>query len=167
MKKRNNISVSEKLEASKLKGGEDLKAKTIVVLGFVLMAMVAMATPVSAKTYYTTSSGHAAVRYEHSDISSSMRPFVDHIEYDLVCAQGVGARLYFTNWGKKAVVLYPSLAESIAYNVIHAPEWTGDRSLRSVKYEIIQHGIWPNRMIVDIEYYYRDLKPWETSYNRM
>ncbi|MDF1498262.1 MAG: hypothetical protein P1P85_02820 [Patescibacteria group bacterium] len=69
-----------------------------------LILLCVMIAPVSAKTYYTFA-GHDAVRYEHSDISLALRPFVDHIEYDIVCSSGAGARLYFTDWGKTAVVL--------------------------------------------------------------
>jgi len=143
-----------------------MKTKRLGMLAIaILLAGIALAAiPVEAKTYYTTASGNAAVRYNHNEISSSFQPFVDHIEYDLVCAPGVGARLYFTSYGRTAIALYPSLAESIAYNIMHAPEWIGDRSLRSVKYEIYQHAVWPNRMIVHIEYYYRDLQSWEVPY---
>jgi|GEM_PF-7003756 len=44
VKKRNNISVLEKLEASKLKGGEKIKGKTItpVLIGLLLAVCVAM-----------------------------------------------------------------------------------------------------------------------------
>lgn len=141
-----------------------MNGKGIFVATMLIVAMFAAAMPVEAKTYYTTTSGNAAVRYNHNEISSSFQPFVDYIEYDLVCAPKVGARLYFTSYGRTAIALYPSLAESIAYNIMHAPEWTGDRSLRSVKYEIYQHAVWPNKMIVHIEYYTRDLQSWEVPY---
>jgi hypothetical protein len=135
-----------------------------MIAAVLLIAVLLVMPPVEAKTYYTTPSGHAAVRYNHNEIAPSLQPFVDYVEYDLVCAPGVGARLYFTSYGRTAIALYLSLAESIAYNVRAAPEWTGDRSLRSVKYEIYQHAVWPNRMIVHIEYYYKDMQWWELPY---
>jgi len=143
------------------------KIRTIIVTMLLLTLLCAMVTTASAKTYYTTSSGHAAVRYDHSDISPAMRPFVDIVEYDLICSHESGVRLCFTSWGKTAVVLYPSLAEAMARDVMAAPEWIGDRSLRSVEYEIYQHAVWPNRMIVHIESYYASLQSWEVPYNHL
>jgi len=51
MKKRNIISVLEKLEASKLRGGEKIKGKTATILALGLaLAMLVAITPVEAAT---------------------------------------------------------------------------------------------------------------------
>lgn len=134
-----------------------------LVIVFALVFFLSASTAVEAK-YVISQYGHNVMRYTHEDISSSFKPYVDYIDYDIASVPCNGARLHFTSFGKTAVVLYPNLAEAMAKSVMAAPEWTGDRSLKSVKWEIIQHGIWPNRMVVDIEYHYADLKSWELPY---
>ena len=141
------------------------KIAVIVLLTMALLLITA--TPAAAKTYHEFS-GHWVARYEQSDLDPSFRPFIDHIDYDLMSAPMMGARLHFTDWGKIAIAAHrESLAGPMAYSVISAPEWSGDRSLCSVKYEIWQHALWPYKMVVDIEYRQADLKSWETPYNQM
>lgn len=144
------------------------KGSKIVAIALLTMALLLItAMPVAAKTYHEFG-GHWVARYEQSDLDPSFRPFIDHIDYDLMSAPTMGVRLHFTDWGKTAIATHmESLAKPIAYNVMAAPEWSGDRSLRSVKWEIYQHAVWPNRMVVDIEYYHADLKWWEKPYNQM
>ena len=144
------------------------KVRTIVAIAILTMVLLcAMATPATAKTYHEFS-GHWVARYEQSDLDPSFRPFIDHIDYDLMSAPRMGVRLHFTDWGKIVIATHrESLAGPMACSIISAPEWSGDRSLRSVKWEIYQHAVWPNRMVVDIECYYADLKWWEKPYNQM
>lgn len=72
----------------------------------------------------------------------------------------VGARLYFTNQGKY-IAKYDSGAVPMAQYVMSLPEWTPSRSQKSVSEEIKYHAWWPYKMVVDIEYFCVDLKPWE------
>lgn len=48
MKKRNNISVLEKLEASKLRGGEKIKGKRTVLIVVIILAIAVSAMPAQA-----------------------------------------------------------------------------------------------------------------------
>jgi len=144
----------------------------IAILLFVMIAMAVM--PVEAKTYYTVSKGtsceHTAVRYEHSEIASSMQKYVDHVEYDLKynfgpC--GFGVRFYYTDEGRKSIAAGNTyLLDDMAYSVMNAPEWYKQRTYQSVRMEILMHAKW-GKSKVDIEYFYKDLKFWEVPYNIM
>jgi len=140
----------------------DLKKLGILVLALLIIVIVTGATIniVEAKTYYTTPSGHQAVRYYSWDIPSSLRPYISMIEYDLAYqkGKGYGVRLYLTNLGmEKAKDWY--WAKYFAWYVRINPEWaSGGRSENSVAKEIQWHcklGI----IVQAIEYYYDDL-PW-------
>ena len=168
MKRWNNISISEKLEASKLTGGEKIKVKTIVVLGFVLMVLMSMTAIAEAKTY-NDYAGHSAVQYPHSDVSSSLKPYVDHVEYDTAYGRGsgYGVRLYLTSYGKNCIkYFHPGVLISVTSAVMSAPEWDDERSVASVRSEIYQHTVW-GRTTIHIEYYYQDLQPWELPYRNL
>ncbi|MDD3190283.1 MAG: hypothetical protein PHI66_01160 [Candidatus Pacebacteria bacterium] len=142
-----------------------MKKKIIILAALIFLCIACVSA--EAKIYYQFA-GHDAVRYEHSDISPSLQPYIDHVEYDLASAPGVGARLYFTSYGKNCIrYLRPGVLDAVTNAVMSAPEWSDDRSVASVRCEIYQHATWPNRMVVDIEYYYRDLKSWEVPYNSL
>ena len=123
---------------------------TIVVIALLAMVLLCViATPAVAKTYGWFD-GHQVARYEQSDLDPSFRLFIDHIDYDLMSAPRMGARLYFTEQGKDVIALYRNgVAGPMAYSVMAVPEWSGDRS-HPVKWEIWQHAIWRGRMVVDI-----------------
>ena len=141
-------------------------AGTIVVVTLLVVLLCVMVPPAVAKTYYTFD-GHAAVRYDHGDISPALQPYVDYVEYDLICAPGSGVRLYLTSYGKNSIKYSkPGVLESVAYSVMSAPEWNDQRSTASIKSEIYQHALW-GRTIVHIEYYYQDLQWWEVPYKNL
>ncbi|MCP6718369.1 MAG: hypothetical protein KJI70_02425 [Patescibacteria group bacterium] len=114
--------------------------------------------PAQAKTYYTTPSGHSAVRYNSWDIPSSLRPYISQVEYDLVYSQGYGygVRLYLTTAGMQ-VGQSSGYADWFAWYIRVNPEWaSGGRSENSVGNEIQFHcqlGV----QVMAIEYYYNDL----------
>lgn len=134
----------------------------VVILGLVLVATLALTPAASAKTY-NDFAGHPAVQYEHSDITSALKPYVDHVEYDTVYDRGYGygCRLYLTEEGARAIRNGDvSLLRSITYSVMAAPEWKQERTFYSVKEEIWFHS-WIGKTVSGIEYYYQDLKPHE------
>lgn len=137
--------------------------RTLVLLVLTLAMVAATSVAVEAK-YMFQAYGHDVVRYTYKDISPSYRPYISYIDYDVTSVPYNGVRFHFTPKGKTAIARSLGLAESMARNVIAAPEWTGDRSLKSVKWEIYQHAVWPDKMVVDIEYHYRDLQSWEVPY---
>jgi len=142
--------------------------KTIAVATLLIAALCVVAMPVQAKTYYTFD-GHPAVRYENSDIESRLRPYVDHVEYDLKSnvGHGYGCRLYLTEAGKEAFRMRSSsVMGGVTNAVMTAPEWKQQRSYMSVATEIYMHAEW-DRTTVHIEYNYADLKWWEEPYRRM
>jgi len=105
---------------------------TIIVAMLMVILFCATITPAAAKTYYTFD-GHAAVRYDHSDISPALQPYVDYVEYDLVCSPGAGVRLYLTDYGKNSIrYSHPGVVESVAYSVMSAPEWNRNLSACSM-----------------------------------
>jgi len=142
-----------------------VRIRTIISMAIFLILLCVMIAPVSAKTYYTFA-GHDAVRYEHSDISPVLQPYVDHVEYDLKynIGSGCGVRLYYTEEGRKNIAAgNHDLLNRMTYAVMSAPEWKQQRSYISVWTEIWMHAKW-DRTEVHIEYNYVDLKWWEQPY---
>jgi hypothetical protein len=135
----------------------------VLLLMMIGMASFVMAL-VEAKEYYTTLSGHKAVRYYYWDIPSSLRPYISMVEYDLAYqkrsegGRGYGVRLYLTNLGmEKGKNWY--WAQYFAWYITTNPEWpSGGRSVNSVAKEIQWHCRL-GYMVQAIEYYYDDL-PW-------
>ncbi|MEA1936577.1 MAG: hypothetical protein U9N04_00505 [Patescibacteria group bacterium] len=70
MKKRNNISVLEKLEASKLRGDEKLRGKTITLVLVGLLLAVCVATPV-VSAYTVAGNSNTKVVRIHFDSSEA------------------------------------------------------------------------------------------------
>ncbi len=134
--------------------------RTFAAVMLIAGMLIATVAPAEAKTYYYTSSGNYAVRYNNEDIVQWLRPYIDHLEYDLVSMPKVGARLYFTGTGKY-VAKYDSGASAMAKYIMSMPEWTPSRSEKSVIEEIKYHAWWPYKWIVHIEYYCADLQSWE------
>ncbi len=168
MKKRNNIFRFREVRSKNLRGGEKIKGKIIVVLGFVLVMLMSMTATAEAKTY-NDFAGHSAVQYYQSDMSSSISPYVERVEYDTVYGEGngYGVRLYLTNAGRTCIALcWAGVLESVASGVMSAPEWGHERSAASVRSEIWQHAA-AGRTTVHIEYYYDDLQSWELPYKYM
>jgi len=136
-------------------------AVAILLVGIALAAM-----PAEAK-YWTTKYGHPVIVYEAKDIPSNLKSYVAGLEYDMAYYPGYdyGARLYFTSYGKNcARYLCPGVVESMTNFVMSAPEWFNERSVASVRSEIYQHGLWPGKMVVDIQYFCSDLESWEQPY---
>lgn len=124
--------------------------------------------PVSAKTYFEFY-GHDAVRYNNDEITSSLRPYVNCVEYDLKynLGSGCGVRLYWTEAGKNKIKNGDTqLADQMTNAVMSAPEWKQQRSYTSVWTEIWMHSEW-DRSEVHIEYNYIDLQWWEMPYRYM
>jgi len=67
--------------------------RTIAVIALLTMALLITAMPATAKTYHYFD-GHLVARYEQSDLDPSFRPFIDHIDYDLMSAPRMGVRLH-------------------------------------------------------------------------
>lgn len=137
------------------------KALILLVLAFTIV--LTTSTAVDAK-YMFRWSNHDVMRYTHSDLPRNIQPYVDYIDFDVSSVPMNGARLHFTSHGKNTFRLLPTMAGPTARFVRNAPEWSGDRSLASVQTEIVMHAIWPKRMVVDIEYRYADLQPFESAY---
>lgn len=140
------------------------RGKLFSVLAIILIVttLAIVVTPVAAKLYYYRW-GHWNLRYEHHDIPSHLRPYVEAVEYDLNYAKGkrYGVRLYLT-WRGRILCSWTQpggyyIAIMIARYVQTRPEWKGDRSLTSVYKEIRYHApmFWDPG--INIEYYYDDL----------
>jgi hypothetical protein len=107
--------------------------------------------------------GKPAVQYENKDIVAKLRPYVDHVDYDLTYdrGSGYGCRLYLTEEGRKNIEAGNSyLLKAITLGVMNAPEWKQERTFHSVREEIRFHSQ-IGRKVSGIEYYYQDLKPYE------
>lgn len=124
----------------------------------IMFAIVGSVQVAEAKTYYTLYD----VRYNNDDITPWLRPYIDHIEFDLEygTGHGYGARLYFTGNGKY-IAKYDSGASAMARYVMSLPEWEQSRSEKSVTEEIKYHAWWPGKWVVHIEYYCAELQSWE------
>lgn len=140
--------------------------RTIAVAVLLIAALCVMATPASAKTYYTFD-GHPAVQYYQSDMGYPLMKYIERVEYDRVYdkGNGYGVRLYLTSFGRELIsseqnhyVLY-----KVTDYVGTRPEWKTDRSYNSVATEILHHTQ-AGRQTVHIEYYYQDLKWWEKPF---
>lgn len=148
-----------------LRGGEKINHKTIVMLGFVLIALTAVTATAEAKTYYQFY-GHDAVRYNNNEIASVLQPYVDCVEYDLKydIGSGCGVRLHYTEEGRQSIAAGNQyLLNHMTNAVMTAPEWKHQRSYISVWTEIYMHARW-GKPEVHIEYNYVDLQWWEQPY---
>lgn len=158
------------LEKTKVKTNKSSIGLAAITL--LIMAGFDMVTPVEAKTYYTLYD----VRYEHSEIPSNLQPYINKVEYDIpsstVSGYGYGVRLYLydsSKWvltGSQGATIIPQITSY----VMSRPEWRGDRSFNSVNMEIMLHvqaaTYWPARINpTHIEYFYSDLKWWESYRN--
>ena len=154
-----------------LRGGEKIKNKTVVILGFVLMVLMSMTATAEAKTY-NDFAGHSAVQYYQSDIkmeSYGASIVIERVEYDTdYNAKKPGVRLYLTSFGK-FIINEPygsSWLEDATSYVTSRSEWRSDRSYGSVATEIAVHckaaKIDPSKVRpTHVEYFYKDLKWWE------
>ena len=137
----------------------------ILLIMAITIDLVATVASAEAKTYYTFD-GHNAVRYNNNELVSVLRPYVDHVEYDLKynVGSGCGVRFYYTEEGRKNIAAGNQyLLNRMTNAVMTAPEWKHQRSYISVWTEIWMHAKW-NRSEVHIEYNYADLKWWEQPY---
>jgi len=137
------------------------------MLGLVLIVALSLAPAASAKTYDDFGEPpHSAVQYEHSDVMSSLQPYVGTVDYDTVYGTGYdyGVRLYLTERGRQCIVWgCPNVLSWTTYSVMGAPEWYNERSTASVRSEIYQHAI-AGKTEVHIQYHYQDLEYWEVPY---
>jgi len=132
------------------------------------VATLLLTPAASAKTYYQFY-GHDAVRYNNNEIAPALRPYVDHVEYDLKynLGSGCGVRLYYTEEGRRSIAAGDNeLLSRMTNAVMAAPERKHQRSYASVGTEILMHAEW-GRSEVHIEYNYVDLQWWEQPYRYM
>jgi len=123
----------------------------VLVLG--VMAIVSLT---ALGTYW---SGNRVV-YGKYDIPSSLRPYIEKVDYSQECSLGASARLFLTQKGLEAGRNY-SMAKRLASFVRGRKHWNraSDRSHRSIAKEIWYH-CWGGDKVVGLEYYFSGLPAW-------